>query len=130
VETVPSLYPKVRPQADYRRSLGVLAQAAEALGPSAAKSGLMLGLGERAPEVRRVLGDLVAAGCRRLTLGQYLPPSERHAPLARYVRPSEFVRWREESLALGFERVDSAPLVRSSYHAEAPMADREGGEAP
>jgi lipoic acid synthetase len=79
----------------------------------------MLGLGERPEEVEAALRDLVAAGCRILTLGQYLQPKRECLPVARYVPPDEFEFWREAALGMGFAQVASGPLVRSSYHAEA-----------
>ena len=115
IETVPRLYRRVRPQARYERSLGVLRGAREA--GLVAKSGLMLGLGEEAGEVEQVLSDLRAHGCDVLTIGQYLRSSEKHHPVIRYVTPSEFDHWRQAGLALGFTAVESGPLVRSSYHA-------------
>lgn len=118
IETVPRLYPRVRPQADYRRSLELLAAVGRLDPAIPAKSGLMLGLGEEADEVRAALSDLRAAGCRILTLGQYLQPSEAHLPVERYVPPEEFAAWRAEALALGFAEVASGPFVRSSYHAK------------
>lgn len=125
VETTAALQAAVRPQADYGRSLGVLRAAAAA--GLVAKSGLMLGLGETEGDVARTLEDLRAAGVRLLTLGQYLPPSERHYPLARHIPPEEFKAWRERALAMGFEGVASGPMVRSSYRA-AMMCG--GGENP
>lgn len=116
LETVERLQSAVRPQADYRRSLGVLHRAAA--GGVRAKSGLMLGMGETDDEIRAALGDLRAAGVTLLTLGQYLAPSAAHHPVARYVPPAEFDAWREEALALGFDSVAAGPEVRSSYHAE------------
>lgn len=117
IETVPRLYPQVRPQADYRRSLELL-QTAGKIAPSIpTKSGLMLGLGEEPEEVRQTLQDLRTHGCRFLTLGQYLQPSPEHLPVAAYVPPEEFERWRADALAMGFTHVASAPFVRSSYHA-------------
>ena len=122
VETVPRLYPEVRPQADYRRSLGVLAHAKRRAGHGAAslytKSGLMVGLGETADEVRTVLGDLRGAGCDIVTLGQYLAPSSAHVPVARFVEPAEFEAWEAEARGLGFAAVAAGPFVRSSYQAE------------
>ena len=115
LETVARLQPSVRPQADYARSLAVLRHAADA--GARAKSGLMLGLGETDEELAAALRDLRAAGVSLLTLGQYLAPSPAHHPVARFVPPAEFDRWREEALALGFASVASAPHVRSSYHA-------------
>jgi lipoic acid synthetase len=117
IETVPRLYPQVRPQADYRRSLELLRTAAEMAPSIPTKSGLMLGLGETVDEVRSTLRDLRAHGCRLLTLGQYLQPSQEHLPVEEYIPPEAFDRWRSEALALGFTHVASAPFVRSSYHA-------------
>jgi lipoyl synthase len=117
VETVPRLYPLVRPGAEYRRSLGLLRRVKEMSPSISTKSGLILGLGESPDEIRAVLQDLQAAGCRLLTLGQYLQPSRHHLPVERYVPPEEFDGWREEGLAMGFREVASGPFVRSSYHA-------------
>jgi len=119
VETVPRLYPVVRPQAVYRRSLDLLRLVASEGGGMAAKSGLMLGLGETRDEVLAVLRDLRDAGCRALTLGQYLRPSPAHLAVERFVPPEEFDTYRQEAQALGFEGVAAGPFVRSSYHAEA-----------
>lgn len=116
VETVARLYPRVRPQARYRRSLGVLEYAAT--GGLHVKSGLMLGLGETEREVAETLTDLKRTGCRYVTLGQYLAPSRDHAPVARYVTPDEFERWAETARSMGFKGVAAGPLVRSSYHAD------------
>jgi lipoyl synthase len=118
IETVPRLYPHVRPQAGYRRSLALLERSARAEPDIPTKSGLMLGLGEEAEEVHETLQDLRRAGCRILTLGQYLQPSPQHLPVVRYVAPAEFDRWREAALAIGFSEVASGPFVRSSYHAK------------
>jgi lipoic acid synthetase len=118
IETVPRLYPRVRPQADYRRSLELLRRAAESDPALPTKSGLMLGLGERPDEVRQVLRDLRSAGCRILTLGQYLQPSPEHLPVEGYIPPDEFAGWRDAALGVGFSEVASAPFVRSSYHAK------------
>jgi lipoic acid synthetase len=119
LETVARLYRSVRPQALYGRSLEVLERAAASAPGVRVKSGLMLGLGERPEEVEAALRDLVAAGCRILTLGQYLQPKRECLPVARYVPPDEFEFWREAALGMGFAQVASGPLVRSSYHAEA-----------
>ena len=116
LETVERLQPAIRPQADYRRSLAVLRRAAQA--GARTKSGLMLGLGETDGEIAAALRDLRAAGVALLTLGQYLAPSPAHHPVARFVPPAEFDRWRDEALALGFACVAAAPHVRSSCHAE------------
>jgi lipoic acid synthetase len=115
LETVPRLARQVRVQASVERSLAVLAHA-RARG-ALTKSGLMLGLGETMDEVHEVLRDLRGAGVAILTLGQYLRPSRQHLPIARHVTPDEFAQLKEEALALGFEHVESGPLVRSSYHA-------------
>jgi len=117
LETVRRIYPAIgRPPGNYRRSLAVLRHAAESALP--VKSGLMLGLGETDTEIHRTLIDLVEAGCRYLTLGQYLAPSENHQPVARYVSPEEFETWRKAALNLGFSEAVAGPLVRSSYQAE------------
>jgi len=117
VETVPRLYPAVRAGADYARSLDLLRWAAEN-GVPLVKSGLMVGLGESEGEVRAVLGDLRRVGCRAVTIGQYLAPSERHHPVVDFVSPRQFDRYAEAARAIGFERVASGPFVRSSYEAE------------
>ena len=116
LETVERLHPAVRPQADYARSLAVLRRAAQA--GARVKSGLMLGMGETDAELSATLRDLRATGATLLTLGQYLAPSAAHHPVARFVPPAEFDRWRDEALARGFACVAAAPHVRSSYHAE------------
>lgn len=115
IETVPRLYARVRPKADYRRSMGILSYAASR--GIITKSGLMLGLGETGDEIRSVMRDLKNAGCMLLTIGQYLAPSRDHAPMARYVPPEEFEMWDKTARDLGFTSVASGPLVRSSYHA-------------
>lgn len=122
IETVPSLYRKARPGGIYKRSLDVLAYAREFARngrevPLLTKAGIMLGLGEERAEVAEVLRDLRAVGCEILTLGQYLRPSSDHLPVERYVPPDEFAELRDEAIAMGFRHVESAPLVRSSYHA-------------
>ena len=120
LETVPRLYPQARPQADYARSLAVLRQASDA--GLVTKTSLMLGLGETFEEIERVLRDARAAGCRIFYAGQYLQPSQRHIPVARYVEPEEFARIRDAAYAAGFGFVASEPLVRSSYHEEGQSA--------
>ena len=117
LETVPRLYPRVRPAARYERSLALLKRVRELDPRVPTKSGLMLGLGESQEEVRQVLGDLLKVDCRRLTLGQYLQPSKDHLPVERYIPPVDFQRWRAIALRLGFHEVASGPFVRSSYHA-------------
>lgn len=117
LETVPRLYDEVRPGADYRRSLGVLARVHEAAPDLPTKSGLMLGLGETEDEVVAVMGDLLDSGVRLLTLGQYLRPSAAHLPVVEFVQPEVFVRLGRTARKMGFASVASAPFVRSSYHA-------------
>ena len=116
IETVRRLQKRVRPSADYDRSMSVLARAAE--NDITAKSGLMLGLGENFDEVQETIRDLFAAGVSVLTVGQYLRPSDDYLPMTRYAPPEEFDAHREFALGLGFRHVESAPLVRSSYHAD------------
>lgn len=123
LETVRRLQPDVRPQADYDRSLQVLRIAAAWLPELIVKSGLMVGLGETDDELMAALVDLRAAGCRSLTLGQYLAPTPRHWPVARFVPPQQFEHYRCRALGLGFLAVAAAPLVRSSYQADQLMAD-------
>ncbi len=125
VETVPRLYRTVRLQASYERSLAVLQYAAEA--GMVTKSGLMLGLGETGEEILHCARELRQVGCRILTLGQYLPPSKDHVPVVRFIPPQEFDALRRQCLDLGFEHVESAPLVRSSYHADQQAAGRHTG---
>ncbi len=118
VETVPRLYPLVRPQADYARSLWLLEKAKEKAPGILTKSGLMVGLGETKAEVEEVLRDLRKAKCDIVTIGQYLRPSVHHLPVASYILPEEFEYYREYALRLGFSGVASGPFVRSSYRAE------------
>ncbi len=118
IETVERLYSSVRPGASYERSLGLLSQAKRTAPSIPVKSGLMLGLGETEPEIRRTIKDLFDAGCSMLTLGQYLQPSALHLPVERYVPPEEFDDWKRVALEIGFSQVASGPFVRSSYHAE------------
>jgi lipoic acid synthetase len=117
VETVPRLYPTIRPAADFARSVDLLALSKRIAPDALTKSGLMVGLGETAQEVRAVMGRLRDASCDILTIGQYLRPSRRCVPVARYVPPEEFARWEEAGRALGFSAVFAGPLVRSSYSA-------------
>lgn len=116
LETVPSLYSRVRPQAGYRRSLELLSRA-KASG-AVTKTGLMLGLGEEREEILAVMRDLRKIGCAILTLGQYLQPGKTHLAVEKYYHPDEFAALRDQALALGFHNVVAGPLVRSSYHAE------------
>lgn len=128
VETAPRLYGQVRPEADYRRSLDVLAYVKRRAGPDLTplytKSGLMVGLGESDDEVCTVLRDLRAVGCDMVTIGQYLAPSAAHVPIARFVEPAQFEAWQAEARALGFAAVAAGPFVRSSYHAESVFESR------
>jgi len=117
LETVVRLYPKVRPGADYRRSLQLLKRVRELSPDMPTKSGLMLGLGESPEGLRQALFDLLEVECRILTLGQYLQPSRDHLAVERFVPPEEFVEWREVALEMGFREVASGPFVRSSYRA-------------
>ncbi len=117
-ETVPRLYRQVRLGARYERSLDLLAYVKKAKPSTPAKSGLMLGLGETFDEVLEVMSDLRRSNVDILTLGQYLRPSPKHLPIARYVAPAEFADLKQRGYAMGFSHVESGPLVRSSYHAE------------
>ena len=118
VETVERLYPRVRHQARYERSLELLRRAAAHRPQIPTKTGFMLGLGERRDEVSRLLRDLCDVNCELLTVGQYLRPSAKHLPVERYAPPEEFEEIRLEAVSLGFTHVESGPMVRSSYHAE------------
>jgi len=117
METVARLYDNVRPQADYRQSLELLARVKEIDPAIPAKSGIMLGLGETEEEVRQVIADVYDTSCRMLTIGQYLQPTAQHLPVAEFISPEEFDRWRRFALEMGFEKIASGPFVRSSYHA-------------
>jgi len=116
LETVERLTPAVRSVAKYRRSLEVIRYVAAS--GSIAKSGIMLGLGETRDEVLQTMDDLLEAGCRVMTIGQYLAPTKSHMPVAEYFPPDYFDLLREEGIRKGFRFVESSPLVRSSYHAE------------
>ena len=118
IETVPRLYRRVRPQADYQQSLDVLDCARRYRPGVLTKSGLMAGLGESEEEVRAVLRDLRAVGTAVATIGQYLRPTRRNLPVAAYIEPQQFDRYRDYGLEIGFQMVFSGPLVRSSYMAE------------
>jgi lipoyl synthase len=118
LETVPRLYKKVRGRADYQRSLDLLAHVKQRAPNTVTKSGLMLGLGESTEELFDVLADLRAARCEVLTLGQYLAPTLKHIPVARYVQPAEFDELARLARLLGFVQVVAGPFVRSSYHAD------------
>lgn len=116
METVRRLTPLVRSVARYDNSLAVIRQIAES--GVTAKSGIMVGLGETPDEVEETMDDLIAYGCKILTIGQYLQPTRKHYPVHEYVTPEQFARYREIGEKKGFAKVESGPLVRSSYHAE------------
>lgn len=118
VETVPDLYHKVRPQADYRRSLDVLRNVKMMDKSIYTKSGIMVGLGEKEEQVVSVMNDLREADCDFLTIGQYLAPSAKHHPVVEYIHPDQFKAYEEKAYQMGFLYVASGPLVRSSYMAE------------
>jgi len=118
LETVPRLYKQARPGADYQGSLTLLKKYLQAYPGAMTKSGIMLGLGEREEEVNQVMQDLREHGCSMLTLGQYLQPSKDHLPVKEYITPEQFDKYAATAKALGFKNVASAPLVRSSYHAD------------
>jgi lipoic acid synthetase len=118
VETVPRLYPQVRPQAKYERSLQLLAEVKSLSSGVYTKSGFMLGLGETEDEVIAVLDDLRSVDCDVLTIGQYLAPSKEHYPVAEYVHPDVFSKYQDLAHDMGFVHAVAGPLVRSSYHAD------------
>ncbi|MEW6186064.1 MAG: lipoyl synthase [Thermodesulfobacteriota bacterium] len=117
LETVSRLYPEVRPQADFHRSLELLKKSKELARGIVTKSGFMVGLGETPEELFRAMEELRQSGCDLLTIGQYLQPSLQHHPVVRYVPPQEFEEYARRGEALGFRGVASAPLVRSSFEA-------------
>jgi len=118
LETVERLFSDVRPEASYGMSLDVIELFGRLAPSTPLKSGLMLGLGETAGEIRNSLKDLRERGATMLTLGQYLQPSRLHWPVDRYVTPDEFDAWKDEAISMGFFSVASGPLVRSSFHAD------------
>ena len=118
LETVPRLYKQARPGSDYRGSLELLRRFNTVLPHIPTKSGLMLGIGEEPQEIHQVMADLLDHGCSMLTLGQYLQPSKAHLPVISYVTPEQFTEYGDMAKAMGFKSVASAPLVRSSYHAD------------
>jgi lipoic acid synthetase len=130
METVPRLYKKVRGRADYQRSLDLLAHVKRAVPETVTKSGLMLGLGETTGELLEVLADLRGARCDTLTLGQYLAPTLKHVPVARFVPPEEFDALGVLARSLGFRHVASGPYVRSSYHADEMVGDHARAHSP
>lgn len=116
IETVPRLFPSLRPQGKYHRSIELLGRAKQQ--GMTTKSGLILGMGETLDEAREVMRDLRAVDCDIITIGQYLQPTRDHLPVAHYYDPGEFAQLKEEGMTMGFAHVESGPLVRSSYHAE------------
>ena len=115
IETVERLFPSIRPQGKYRRSIKLLERAKQ-MGMTT-KSGLIVGMGETEHEIRQVMQDLRAANCDILTIGQYLQPTREHLRVSRFYHPAEFATFKTEGLALGFSHVEAGPLARSSYHA-------------
>jgi lipoic acid synthetase len=126
LETVPRLYRRVRGRADYRRSLDLLGRVKATAPRLVTKAGLMLGLGETVAELFEVFADLRAVGCDVLTLGQYLAPTLKHIPVARFVPPAEFDAIAADARLLGFKQVVAGPYVRSSYHADEMVPIPEG----
>ena len=118
IETLKRLYPDLRPQADYERTLTLLKRVKEMDKEIISKSGFMVGLGETEDEVGQLLTDLRKHDCEIITIGQYLQPSKNHYPVIEYVHPDAFKKYEEMGYALGFRHVVSGPLVRSSYHAD------------
>jgi lipoyl synthase len=118
IETVPRLYRRVRPQADYGRSLQLLQKTRELAPWIYTKSGLMVGWDETEAEVKSVMDDLRAVDCDIITIGQYLQPSQKHLGVKQFVTPETFAKWQSYGKAIGFLQVVSSPLTRSSYHAE------------
>lgn len=123
VETVSALYPVVRPQANYRRSLELLQRVKQA--GLYSKTGFMVGLGETREDVLSLMDDLAEIGCDMLTIGQYLQPSKNHLPVVAFITPEQFDEYKELALAKGIRYVASGPFVRSSYHAAEAMAHME-----
>ena len=127
IETVRRVFGRVRPKGDYDMSLELLENAKRLDSGAVTKSGMMVGLGESWDEIVETMRDLRSVDCDLLTIGQYLRPSGKHAPLARWYTPGEFDELRREGEALGFRHVASGPLVRSSYHADEQHAAASGG---
>jgi lipoic acid synthetase len=115
---VPRLYKQARPGANYQESLSLLKKYKQVYPQATTKSGIMLGLGEKQEEVHQLMKDLRTHECSMLTLGQYLQPSKDHLPVKEYISPEQFDQYAEVAKTLGFKNVASAPLVRSSYHAD------------
>ena len=118
IETVRRVFPRVRAKGDFDLSLKILSQAREFNRTAVTKSGMMVGLGETMDEIVQTMEDLRKADCELLTIGQYLRPSQKHAPISKWYTPKEFEELRKQGENLGFKNVASGPLVRSSYHAE------------
>ncbi len=125
IETVPRLYPAVRPMAVYERSLELLQRVKQFGGGIYSKTGIMVGLGETEDEVLTVMDDLIAIGCDLLTIGQYLQPSRDHIEIAEFIHPDQFDAYKRIGLEKGFKYVASGPLVRSSYNAIEGMREME-----
>ena len=117
IETVQRIFPEVRPKGDYGYSLRLLRRVKDLSGDMVTKSGMMVGLGEEWSEILETMSDLRSVECDLLTIGQYLRPSAKHAPIDRFYTPIEFAELRDEGLRMGFKHVAAGPLVRSSYHA-------------
>ncbi len=126
-ETVPRLYARIRPKAVYANSLALLQHVKRLAPEMVTKSGLMVGLGETEDELRDVFRNMRAHDIDVLTVGQYLRPSKKHAEVARYYRPEEFVEMKQQAMEMGFAHVEAGPMVRSSYHADeqVPVASRK-----
>ena len=118
IETVRRMFHRVRPKGDYDQSLELFSKVRDLSPKAVTKSGMMLGLGETRDEILTTMRDLRSVGCNLLTIGQYLQPSSKHIPLAKWYTPQEFNELACEAKALGFQHVASGPLVRSSYHAD------------
>jgi len=129
IETVPRLYPEIRPEADYRQSLDVLKAVRQIAGVNRlyTKSGIMLGLGEKRQEVLSVLKDIRETGCDFLSIGQYLSPGPEYYPVKEYIKPEMFDYYKAAAESLGFKHTSSAPYVRSSYLADEYISMKSGG---
>ena len=128
LETIARLHPVVRPQAKYDRSLDVIREVRRLDPTMATKSGLMAGMGETEEELRKAIRDLYEAGCKILTVGQYLSPTKEHHPVAEFVKPEVFDAYREHAMELGFRAAFCGPFVRSSYQAEQVFAETKRKE--
>lgn len=125
METIARLYPTVRPEADYQRSLQVLRYSKENYPHISTKTGIMVGLGEKEDEVLQLMDDVLAVHCDIMTIGQYLRPSKDHLPIVEYVKPEQFERYRRLGVEKGFRYIASSPLVRSSYRASEALLGEE-----